>query len=78
MSLLQKIKENKHLRFIDGETEKCFTLSELTHDFPLNKERTLAFLYLDNSIGSLSAYLSGLQSKHTLVLLNNQLDGMAR
>jgi len=75
--LIELISKNPALKFIDAETDNVFTLSELLQNIISEKiqvPRTLAFLYLDNSIGSISTLLNFFNSSHVIVLLNTKLN----
>jgi long-chain acyl-CoA synthetase len=74
MSLFDKIAENRFLRFVDeSQPDREFTLSDLNL-FPFeDRERKLVFLYLDNSIESISAFFSVLKSCHAMALLSADL-----
>lgn len=74
--LIEIISKNPALEFIDSETEKSYSLTDLLHTGfhdKLNRPRSLAFLYLDNSLSSLSTLLNFFNSSHVLVLLNPKL-----
>jgi acyl-CoA synthetase (AMP-forming)/AMP-acid ligase II len=75
IKLLEKIKQNQHLLYIDPQTKNEYTISDLLLDDiknPSNKE--LAFLYLDNSINSISALWSFYSKNYSIALLSQKLD----
>lgn len=74
MSLYQRVLENTSLRFIDEDTGDEFKLTELDLFFVDNQYKRLFFLYIDNSISSITSLFSVLRSKHVLVLLSPNLD----
>jgi long-chain acyl-CoA synthetase len=74
MILFNEISGNKQLRFIDASTpEQIYRLSDLSLIFIAEKERRLAFLYLDNSLASIIVLLSFLKSNQACVLLSPDL-----
>jgi long-chain acyl-CoA synthetase len=76
MKLFDAIEQNKHLLFID-ETNPAgrFPVSSLQFlSLHKQEEKSLAFLYLDNSLASVTAYLSFLRSPHTIALLSPLLN----
>lgn len=75
--LIELIFKNPALKFIDAETEKAFTISEILQNKiseRLQVPRTLAFLYLDNSFNAISTVLNFFNSTHVTVLLNTKLN----
>ncbi len=76
MGLLTSFLENEHLLFADAKSLKKYPLAQLVHDLPDTRSETgklLAFLYLDDSMASLSKYFSFLRSPHLIALLNDNL-----
>lgn len=74
MSLFDKIAENPYLHFVDeSNPNREFTLQNLNlHSFT-NDEKKLVFLYLDNSIESITAFFSVLKSSHAMAMLSADL-----
>jgi long-chain acyl-CoA synthetase len=74
MTLYNKIIENKSLRFLDAhQPDRVFTINTLNLiDLPTDNKQ-LAFLYIENSIASVTMFLSFLKSPHVLVLLSPAL-----
>jgi long-subunit acyl-CoA synthetase (AMP-forming) len=69
------IKTNKTLTLVDSETSEFLNIKDLESSAYLNKQtRTLAFLYLDNSLNSVKTLLSFFESPHVCVLLNPKLN----
>ena len=70
------ISANEKLKIIDAHNDKSYQLAdinlEINNSLPNNKK--LVFLYLDNTLNSLSAYISFLATPHALVLLSNTLE----
>lgn len=74
MKLIDLIFQNQSLRYIDADSHKEFTASDLIdNSLDLGEHKKLAFLYLDNSINSIRAFLNFINSNHCLALLSNQL-----
>jgi long-chain acyl-CoA synthetase len=71
MSLFDKISENQLLHFVDeNDPDHEFKFSDLrVFSFPV-KEKELIFLYLDNSLASISCFFSALKSPHGVVMLS--------
>jgi acyl-CoA synthetase (AMP-forming)/AMP-acid ligase II len=75
MYLLDSIKKNKSLRFIDAESNKSLSINDLnTNFFDIKEKKQLFFLYLDNSLEAIDMLFNGLDSPHALVLLNPKLN----
>lgn len=75
MNLIELIKQNKSLTFIDAESGKNISVEHLlVSDIKLNPEKKLTFLYIDNSSNSISVLLNFLNSNHALALLSPQLN----
>ncbi len=74
MSLFDKISENQHLRFVDENNPgQEFGLRDLDSCSFAADKKELIFLYLDNSIESVSIFFSALKSPHALVMLSLDL-----
>ncbi len=74
MNLFDKISENQFLRFVDeNDSGREFRLEDLDLCSLSSDEKKLVFLYLDNSIESVSNFFSVLKSPHTLVMLSLDL-----
>ena len=73
VSLYNSFRKNKDLVFKDlsGNT---FKLTDLIYENAIPDGRELAFLYLDNSLASVSALMTFLKSKHVIALLSSKLD----
>lgn len=67
------IEENPSLVYLDTQGN-AYSVRDLTIDLPFADERKLAFLYVDNSISSISILLSCLKGKWVLALLNAKMD----
>ena len=75
MNVFGKIAENKHLCFVDeNNPNRELTLENITAYAIEEEEKKLVFLYLDNSISSVSVFFSVLKSKHACLLLSLELD----
>ena len=75
MQLIDLIKENKHLKYIDAESGEAFIIKNLTKNVWLaNQKKQLAFLYVDNSFLSIKTILTFLDSPHACVFLNPSLN----
>lgn len=76
MKLFELIKSNKSLVFVDFLTNENFTnLSEIEYTNQLNVDgKQLIFLYVDNSLLSIKAYLHFLSSPHVIALLSNSIN----
>ncbi len=74
--LIERIEQNAGLRFIDAETKMESGLSELVlqHELIVDSSKTLAFLYTDNSLQSISVLLGFLKSDHVVALLSPRLN----
>lgn len=71
MELFNEIYRNGHLRFIDeAAPDKVYRLSDLPLLQLQERERQLAFLYLDNGLPAITLLLSFLKSKHVCALLS--------
>jgi acyl-CoA synthetase (AMP-forming)/AMP-acid ligase II len=74
MNISDLISNNTNLRFIDADSGSVYVYKDLyTSYFERDDKKKLAFLYLDNSILSVSALLSLLKSRHCIALLSPQL-----
>ncbi|MEO6831597.1 MAG: AMP-binding protein [Chitinophagaceae bacterium] len=73
MSLFQEISKNKALRFWDENSGETHSFAELDLPSIPVQARSLAFLYLDNSLHSIKFLLAFLESPHVLALLNPAL-----
>ena len=72
--LIELIKKNKALNFIDAETEENWFINQYEPVLWLNNQpKQLAFLYVDNSLVSVKALFQFLDSPHVVVLLNPKL-----
>lgn len=75
IKLLEKIKQNQHLLYIDPQTNKEYTISDLLlEEIPNPPNKELAFLYIDNSINSISALWSFYSKNYSIALLSQKLD----
>ncbi len=76
MGLIAYFSKNKHLSFLNAKTAERYSLDDMLHNLPgadQTESKKLVFLYLDDSLLSISIYLSFLNSSHTLALLNTVL-----
>ena len=76
MGLIDQIKKNKHLLFVDAKSKKEHSLEQMLFSVPKkdNESSRLVFLYLDASIESTSMYLSFLNTDYALLLLSNSIN----
>jgi acyl-CoA synthetase (AMP-forming)/AMP-acid ligase II len=75
IQLIDLIKRNQLLKYIDAETGEVFDIKTFTANVWLtSQKKQLAFLYLDNSLLSVKILLTFLDSPHTFVLLNPSLN----
>ncbi len=74
--LINSIIHNKSLRFIDAETKTESGVQEIfiDHEIIAGGKRSLAFLYIDNSLNSVRVLLSFLRSEHVVALLSPRLN----
>ncbi|MCS3556586.1 MULTISPECIES: AMP-binding protein [unclassified Sphingobacterium] len=72
-SLYQHFSNNTGLRYLDNAGES-YSLTDLAAPISLPKKRGLAFLYLDNSIDSISLLLRFIQEDWAIALLSPKLD----
>lgn len=74
--LIERIKSNKALLFIDAEEKREAGIQELMlqHESIFETEKKLAFLYIDNSIRSVSIFMSFFCSNHVIALLSPRLN----
>lgn len=71
IQLIDLIKANQFLKYIDAETGEVLDIKNFTTNLWLtNQKKQLAFLYLDNSLLSVKTLLTFLDSPHSFVLLN--------
>lgn len=74
MSIIDLVKINKSLLYLDAETGEQITFGELLiEDSVLKLPKKLVFLYLDNSLQSISAFWNFVQSEHAIALLSPQV-----
>lgn len=73
MSLFQEIVKNKALRFWDENSGERHSFAELNLPSIPAQPRSLAFLYLDNSLHSIKILLAFLESHHALAILHPAL-----
>lgn len=69
-NLYNLILANANLRYIDGATGKIYRADDFHNSLNLETDRSLAFLYLDNTIRSVEVLLNFLRSDHVIVLLS--------
>ncbi len=77
LKLLDAVRSNPALSYFDVHQNKSYTFNDILLKEPLYKDtqdKTLIFLYLDNSISSISMFWSCYALNKTLVLLSNQLN----
>jgi hypothetical protein len=75
IQLIDLIKRNQLLKYIDAETGEVFDIKTFTTNIWLrSQKKQLAFLYLDNSLLSVKILLIFLDSPHAFVLLNPALN----
>ncbi len=75
IKLIDLIKGNQFLKYIDAETKEVFDIKTFTTNIWLSSQKKqLAFLYLDNSLMSVKILLAFLDSQHSFVLLNPSLN----
>lgn len=74
--IINTISKNKNLVYINAEDKKETGFSNLLLDDSLihKAKRSLVFLYIDNSISSISIFFSMLQSVHVLALLSPRVN----
>lgn len=73
--LIDLIKYNQHLKYIDAESGEVFYINNFTKNIWLTQQKKqLAFLYVDNSLMSVKTILTFLDSPHAFVLLNPSLN----
>lgn len=73
--LIDLIKCNQHLKYIDAESREEFDIKTFTTNLWLkNQKKQLAFLYVDNSLLSVKIILNFLDSPHSFVLLSPSLN----
>lgn len=74
--LIQYIRQNPHLVFLDPENKKEYGLNSILLEDNLlhHSQRGLVFLYTDNSIDAVSIFFSFLQSPHVIALLSPRLN----
>ncbi len=73
--LISLVKANKNLQYINPETNESFHFDEIlfSSDVINASEKKIAFLYLDNSIHSITAFWNFFHSKHAVALLSHNL-----
>lgn len=72
-TLYEYIHQNQRLTFIDAANGNTYSPVDFHDTLDLHLPKTLAFLYVDNRIGSVAAFINFLRSSHVLVLLNHHL-----
>ncbi|WP_437366388.1 AMP-binding protein [Olivibacter jilunii] len=72
-TLYRLIEENSSLQYLNTVGNR-FTVQDLTVELPFSESSTLVFLYLDNTIRSVSILLSCLKGKAVLALLDAKLN----
>lgn len=70
-NLYNLILENTNLRYIDGATGKLYKADDFHDSLNLDGVKSLAFLYLNNTIRSVEVLLNFLRSDHVIVLLSS-------
>ena len=74
-TLFELAAKNKSLSYCDSNNRITKKINELDLvTFPSLKEKKLAFLFLDNSIESVSVFWSFMKSNHAIVLLNPNIE----
>lgn len=73
ITLFQLASGNNALRYIDDAADRTYTLRELPQ-LTLGGDRTLVFAYLDNSLRSIAAFWSLMNSKHCIAMLAPDLN----
>ena len=68
-SLYDLAKKNKHLKYLDTSTGRHFLLQEFRRFSFSEINKSLFFVYLDNSISSIELFWSLMQSHHCFALL---------
>jgi long-chain acyl-CoA synthetase len=73
--LISLIASNKNLQYVNPETKESFRFDEIIFSpETINvQEKKIAFLYLDNSIQSITAFWNFFNSKHAIALLSQNL-----
>lgn len=74
--LIKEAQNNKNLNFHDlnsGVSKKIIDINFQAYTFDEN-EKSLVILYLDNSLESIETYLGFFNSKHSIALLNKNLE----
>ncbi len=75
MKFIDLIKVNKSLIYFDAETLASKTINDIDFTFfHVEESKSLAFLYLDNSLDAIEIFWSFWDSPHAVVLLNPKLD----
>jgi len=76
--------EADSIALIDGSTKNSLTYGELLNrcnqlcDYLSFKKKKLVFLFCDNSVGSITAYLSILRSGNAVYLANSKMDNLLK
>lgn len=73
MRLIDRIQLNEKFRLLDEVTGKSYAYKDLSNVSWPNRERSLLFCYLNNSIESVSFLIKAFESQHVLVLLSATL-----
>jgi long-chain acyl-CoA synthetase len=71
MTLFEAVRENRQLKYIDGDNGKQYSFDQLPLFTPKNyAKKQLAFLYLDNSVNAVSVFWSFMNSNYAIALLS--------
>ncbi|MBE8726466.1 AMP-binding protein [Flavobacterium hungaricum] len=73
MELYDLIQKNKKLNFIDAKTKVVKTFTDLHESLDIEDLRAVVFIYNDNQLPSIEAFLNFYQKKYTVALLNADL-----
>lgn len=73
MELYDLIQKNKKLNFIDAKTKVVKTFDEIHESLDIEDLRAIVFIYNDNQLASIEAFLNFYHKKYTVALLNADL-----
>jgi acyl-coenzyme A synthetase/AMP-(fatty) acid ligase len=73
MELYDLIKKNKKLNFIDAKTKVVKTFNDIHESLNIEDLRAVVFIYNNNELSSIEAFLNFYQKKYSVALLNADL-----
>jgi acyl-coenzyme A synthetase/AMP-(fatty) acid ligase len=73
MELYDLIKKNKKLNFIDAKTKVVKSFNDIHESLNIEDLRAVVFIYNNNQLSSIEAFLNFYQKKYTVALLNADL-----